>query len=201
MVLIIFQKKKKKIQVPQTVVGVCGMTRGVGTTNFSLCLANYFRNKCLESTCYVEFNSTKQICELNGGISKKFSYKGIDFFPDEKLHNLPNLLNLHYSYYVLDFGVCNSYNVSEFERCTDKFAVCNLSPWKIQQFNSFIKKYENVSINFDNLHILGNPAISQYDKALQRKIHYDIEPVPFFPNPFQITSENFSFFNKLLERN
>ncbi len=199
MVQIIFRKKKSKIQIPQITVGVCGYSRNSGVTNFCLCLANYFANKCLLPTAYIEANPTREISMLNYGQKQNFSYMGIDFYPEVKNHSIHSLFSQDYSYVVLDLGVYNTANIPILNGCTYQFMVCNLSPWKINCLDNFIKNYNTRNFFTDNLTILGNPGTLQYDKALRPKIKFHYEPVPYFPNPFQITSDNLDFFNKILQ--
>ena len=200
MVAIIFRKrnirkKKKQTALPQT-IGVCGMAHNIGTTNLCLSTANYLANKRLQATAYLELNATREIAQLNPSSSPgRFTYMGIDFYPDATLRQLPELLQLKYSYFVLDFGVPNAYTFPEFLRCDLKFTVCSYSPWKRQQYDNFYRHYnKNNELHHTNVKVLGNYGIKDTGNK-------NCETIPFLPNPFQLAPGEFTFFDRLLERN
>ena len=195
MVSIIFRKKKKQTTLPQT-IGVCGMIHNIGTTNLGLATANYLANKCFEATAYLELNATNEIYQLNPKPSTgKFTYMGIDFFPEATLRQLPEFLQMNYSYFVLDFGVPNAYTFSEFLRCGLKYCVCSYSPWKRQQYDDFYRHdNKNNELHHTHVKVLGNYEIKDSGNK-------NCETIPFLPNPFQLAPGEFTFFDRLLERN
>ena len=137
------------------------MIHNIGTTNLGLATANYLANKCFEATAYLEVNATNEIYQLNPKhTTGKFTYMGIDFFPEVTLRQLPELLQMKYSCFVLDFGVPNAYTFPEFLRCGLKFCVCSYSPWKRQQYDDFYRHYnKNNELHHTHVKVLGNYEI------------------------------------------
>lgn len=172
------------------------MIHNIGTTNLSLATANYLANKQLASTAYLELNATREISQLNSKqTSGKFSYLNIDFFSEVTLRQLPEILQQNYAYYILDFGVPNSYTFPEFLRCDIRIAVCSYSPWKRNQFDNFLCQFnKNKELLRTHVKLIGNYGIKDNGNK-------NCETIPFLPNPFQLTPGEFTFFDRLLERN
>ena len=104
-------------------------------------------------------------------------------------------LQMNYSYFVLDFGVPNAYTFSEFLRCGLKYCVCSYSPWKRQQYDDFYRHYnKNNELHHTHVKVLGNYEIKDSGNK-------NCETIPFLPNPFQLAPGEFTFFDRLLERN
>ena len=177
------------------------MGHNMGTTCLSLAISNYLCSKNLKSVAYIEVNSTDEIYQLNPKhIREKFKYMGIVFFPNVTISDLPEILNYKYEYFILDFGVLNSYTAKEFNRCKARLTICDHRDWKFEQIEAYLNNKLLWSEKLkDNLIIMGNISKSNCRKF--RKEHgYDIMSIPAIPNQFQLTSEFFEFFEELLKR-
>lgn len=165
------------------------MGHNIGTTCFCIALSNFLCNKRRESTAYIELNATAEIQSLSRRKSdKEFVKNGITFFPKVTLSELPNIIKLNYNNYIIDFGVPNVYTYSELKRCNYRFALISYSPWKEELLSKFLLSLEeNQLIVRKDIILLGNPGIKEKHS------------IPFFSNPFQITSECFGFFDELLD--
>lgn len=179
------------------------MHRGIGVTALCLAISNFLINKQFSSVAYLEVNSTNEIHNLNTkNSSEHFKYLGINFYPAVTLDVLPILLQLKYDFFVLDFGVTNQYTNLEFMRCNLKLAICDLSFWHESDLISFTQNYSN-NIR-ENVIFLGNPnKVNQICSSLEyfKAAKCRILRIPFFENPFQLTSQYFGFFEKITERN
>ena len=170
------------------------MEHNIGSTCLSIALANYLCNKKKASTAYVELNSTKEIqCMFGRSNSLTFSKVGIDIYPSMTLSSLSKLFNKHYDCLVIDFGVLNLYTFTEFMRCTDRLAIATDAPWKKSQLDAFLLEFKNNNINVkEDIKLLGNLST--------KKVKPFHQTIPYFENPFQLTSDSFGFFEEILER-
>lgn len=179
------------------------MHRGAGVTSLCLAVSNFLANKQFSSVAYLEVNSTNEIHNLNTrNKTNHFKYLGIDFYSAVTLDDLSSLLQEKYDYLVLDFGVTNQYTNLEFMRCDLKLAICDLSSWHKSDLISFTHNYLNNMR--ENIIFLGNPdKINQNSSTYEynRVIKTKILRIPFFENPFQLTSQYFGFLKKITERN
>lgn len=172
------------------------MWHNVGTTYFSIALSNFLCNKKNESVAYIELNASSEIRYINKEASgKPFSSLGIRFYPEVTLNQLPEILEARHSYFVIDFGVLNNTTIGEFTRCDTKIILCECTPWKYGKFFESYQKYYNY-IDMESVIILGKNEIQ--DSLIFPK---QMQLMPYLLNPFQIDNKNFSFFEKLLERN
>lgn len=154
-------------------------------------MCNYLSNKCGRKTCYVELNATDEISYASG----ELSHIGVDFFPSVTLQALPKILNLNYDYIILDFGTLNQYTMNEYERCNYKYAICPLQPWKKRSLENFLEMLQKNNNKYrEHITLIGYTEIKEFKSK-------DIIGIPFFQNPFQITSNEFIHLEKVLERN
>ena len=160
-------------------------------------------NKCRYSVAYVELNATNQIFLLNNRKSNgTFSKIGIDFFQNITLATLSDVLSHDYDFFVLDFGVLNQFTINEFKRCNLQLAICPLSPWKRNIFDEFVNMLKDNYTNYQKqITFLGNNKIKENLTQIHHVYKINILSLPFLSNPFQITSEDFDFFKRVLERN
>lgn len=172
------------------------MWHNVGVTYLSIALSNFLCNKMFESAALVELNASSEIRYLNKTTSgSSFSSLGIYFYPEVTLKQLPCILEEPHSHFVIDFGVINNNTIGEFSRCDIKIILCESTPWKYWKFFESYQKYYNY-IDMESVIILGKNEIQ--DSLIFPK---QMQLMPYLNNPFQIEQKNFSFFEKLLERN
>lgn len=171
----------------------------MGVTCICLALSNFIYSRLGRKTAYIELNTTNQIYSLSHGRNKKsFSYLGIDFFPCVTVTSLSEILNKNYDYYILDMGVLNVYTAREFTKCDKQFLVCSLSKWKQQQtlekLNQLFQQtclYPGRVTILDNLQAKKSTFFSKFENRIS---------IPFIPNPFQIETNLFCVFHRILER-
>lgn len=171
----------------------------MGVTCICLALSNFICSKLGRKTAYIELNTTNQIYSLFHGRNKKtFSYFGIDFFPCVTVTSLSEILNKNYDFFILDMGVLNVYTAREFSKCDKQFLVCSLSKWKKHQTMEKLNQlFQQTNLNqrrvtiLDNLHSKKSTSFSMLDNRIT---------IPFIPNPFQIETNLFCVFHRILER-
>ena len=155
----------------------------------------------METTACVELNPTKAFSHLsNGADSRAFRYMHIQMFPSVTLSLLPQIMAQPFRYIIVDYGVLNPNTLPSFSRCDCKFLIGNICPWKWKQYYETIYQIKNNHRNlYKNIYLLGTPGLKENLTNAHRNISNSIMPVPFIENPFQLTSTDFGFFEKLLE--
>lgn len=154
-----------------------------------------------KKTAYIELNATNQIRSLSSGTgSKSFSYLGFDLFPCTTLTSLPEILRMDYEYFILDMGVLNHYTAGEFFKCEKQFLVCSFSKWKKAQTMEKLERLltNNHYTQAECLIILSINSKKESTLTMSHSLTFRMKPIPFIPNPFQLPSEFFAFFGKLL---
>ncbi len=196
-----FHIRHSQTKTPQ-VIAVCGTSHGCGTTHFALALANFLCNKQNQTAAYVEYNATREISALSLGKNEKnhFPVKAIDLYPEVTSGSLPEILRNHYSYFILDMGVLNTNTYPEFLRCGYHFVIGSIAPWKLAEYDAFLKTfYSKKTISQESITFLGNLGIKENQKFFLHRFRLPVHLVPFFPNPFQLTPEDWLFFKEILE--
>jgi hypothetical protein len=174
---------------------------GIGTTHIALALSNYLCSKCGLSIACLELNASRQIGALSDGKGKGFfRYLKIDFYPETKLDQLPDILGKNYSCVVFDMGTLGTAAYPEFVQCNLKLVVCSVRPWKSGSFENWLNRHQYLySIFSEDFIFLGNMGIKEELAVCTRRYRLPMLAVPYLENPFQLTSSDWTFFEKLLK--
>jgi hypothetical protein len=186
--------------MPRT-IGICGVEHGIGTTHIALALSNYLCSKCGLSTACLELNASRQIGALSDGKGTGFfRYLKIDFYPDAKLDQLPDILGKNYSCVVFDMGTLGTAAYPEFVQCDLKLVVGSVRPWKAGSFENWLNRHQSLyNIFSEDFIFLGNMGIKEELAVCTRRYRLPMLAVPYLENPFQLTSSDWTFFEKLLK--
>lgn len=126
---------------------------------------------------------------------------GIDIYPCVTVTSLSEILSLHYDYFILDMGVLNTYTLTEFLKCEQRFLVCSLCKWKATQIQEKIAKlFHQTYIHQVQVTVLDNLTTKRSKTSIFSELSLPVITFPFIPNPFQLKPEDFQAFYQLLER-
>lgn len=181
---------------------MCGVSGNCGTTHLCIALSHFLSGKFVANTAYLEVNASNEIASLSKKTDKTlpFTKNKITYYPKLTLSNAEKILTKHYKYFVLDFGNPNSHTFPVFTRCDIKIIIGYTQPWKQAAYEKFVHEHTFIQQkNKEDCYYIGNIMGSRgsLDK-LSKKLGVRMIPMPFFSNPFQITSEQFSFFEEIL---
>ncbi len=127
---------------------------------------------------------------------------GIDFYSHVTLTRLSEILQKKYDYFVLDIGILNPNTAYEFSRCNRQFIVTDLSIWKRERTLEKLEQLCNtITLNQERVVLLGNSIMKESVHSNTFKFFSKVISIPFIPNPFQIASYDFMFYESLIERN
>jgi hypothetical protein len=176
------------------------MEHGIGTTHFSLSLANYLCSSYRKRTAYVELNGSGQICLIaKNADAYRFSYMDIVCYPSAVSEDLSRILSEHFSYIILDLGVLTFETGRDFYRCDLKFIIGSVSPWKAGRYYEALESLlYNTNMGQDHIVILGNLGTKEAISLFRRFYHLPVCAIPVIQNPFQLTTANCTFFQKML---
>jgi len=113
------------------------------------------------------------------------------------------ILTKRYRYFVLDFGSPNTYTYPLFLNCDIQLVVGYTGPWKLHAYENFLKNHlVAYSDRKEVCFYIGNTMGSKADLShFSKQLGVNLISMPILPNPFQITFEHFSFFEKILGGN
>ena len=125
---------------------------------------------------------------------------GICFFPEITLSSLPEILQKDFEYFVLDMGILNPYTAYEFSRCHMQYMVGDFSIWKKEKTLHCLEQLLKINkINQEQVILLENPKIKESIRSEPLKGFSKRLSVPFIKNPFRIASNDFIFYESMLE--
>lgn len=197
---IIFTHAKPCIPPPGT-IGVCGTGGGVGTTHLCIAIANYLCGRFYSGTAYLEMNTSHEIRTLAGKTDNGtcFHHQRVVYYPDMTVSSAQEIVNRRFRYYVLDFGCPNPHTFPAFLRCDRMLVIGSASPWKTEQYQKFTEQVRRYRFREEECLYMGNFTGTKKDlRLLSRNLGIHMVPVPYFPNPFQVTSSYFGFLNEIL---
>lgn len=109
---------------------------------------------------------------------------------------------MDFQYFVLDMGVLNVYTANEFAKCETQFLVGSLSKWKRKHTLDNVEKLIfNSNLHPEYFTLLTSGSENESNFSLSLPCSLSALPIPYIPNPFQLHSELFSFFGKILGKN
>ena len=186
-------------------IGVSGMGHCAGATHLCIALANFLCSGFFADTAYLELGGRREISSIarkHSDDDRPFIHQRVVYYPNVTANRLAEVLAGRYRYFVLDFGGQALHMQQAFSECSIRLVIGNICPWKKSQFaRSVQKSFYNKKTKEDVVY-LGNYMECKSDqREVEKKCGINIIPVPYLPDPFRIASENFGFFEKIMEEN
>lgn len=150
----------------------------------------------------MELNLTGALYNLSPSNEHKssFDYLHIHMYPSVTLSLFPEVCRNNHTCMVIDFGVMNPNLFSAFSQCDIMIMIGNICPWNWKQYlnnmNTIKENHKNI---YKNILFLSSYGSKENQSNIIGKFPNSIISIPFIENPFQITSEYFGFFERLLE--
>ncbi|WP_027436906.1 hypothetical protein [Lachnospira multipara] len=198
------------------VIGLIGLSRGVGTSHLSLMLGNYLVNVLGIKTAIVCFDDgslvdlLKQIFDRksNSVFSKnneeveKFrgiTHNGIDIFSHRSCENWRTLTNT-YQYVIIDISV-SDYNyskaVKDFVSCDKKIIVGSMTPYKL---NECIERFKRIKtlVGKEELSVVSMTYNKEEAKALKESFGVTIKAIPYEQDLRVTNGSNLKWLDELI---
>lgn len=201
-----FQKREKRIEVKKTMIlGLIGVSRGVGVTHTSILLGHYlakrFRVAILELNPSMHF---KEVCKMVEGdeyIHKKcFSYQKVHYQWDMDFGQFISRYRERFDFILLDLGCFHeTANLEEFIRGDIRLVVGQGMDWKVKEIQSFYKDTRSLDPNNHWVYLmpfLDKKAI----KKLSLEIGDKIYSLPYNMDPFTPSIETKKVFEQIFTK-
>lgn len=140
-------------------------------------------------------------------ISELSEAKGTSMFKKCKIHIYPHATKMtldaiarDYDVFILDMGVLHKGLLPEYLRCDLRLVIGDLSIWRQHHILNWIELYGSLDqVHPEATRILGN-GIGTWKEPTKDLSKHISEFIPNIPNPFQLTSSEWSIFEALLTR-
>lgn len=123
-------------------IAVAGTMHRVGTTHYSLLIANFLKSKGFK-VAIVEFNSSNSFKKIfESYVLEKFNdgsflINNIHFFPNAL--DVSSILSYDFEYIIYDMGRYYECNLLEFQRTTKQIIVSGSKEWELSELEHILK--------------------------------------------------------------
>lgn len=195
----IFKTGRKKHVKKTCVIGVLGLSRGVGTTHFTYILTGFLKAYYGESTLFVE------VCR-NGSLHRMFDVEntnqsivrhGIAYHLGAGLEEVSQIRNVGYSFCILDFGSDYGYAKEHFMNCDIKITVGVSAVWQQQMWASAKEIIKDVKDCSTFCFIVNFGDIS--DKIKSSLLPAETYQMPYEPDFMRISENTVKLFRKIIK--
>jgi hypothetical protein len=121
------------------------------------------------------------------------------FYPDLTMRSMSKVLQKHYKYAVLDFGRPTPHTLLEFVHCDRRIVLADSAIWKSDELDRFANELRKNNIAWDTCRTVCMRGKKSDCARLSRKFGIHVISAPELRDPFHLTSDSFSFFEKLLK--
>ena len=140
--------RKNRIHDKVKRIGLLGIKPGVGVTHAGILLGEFLKEKLGAKVAFIEKNYHGDVERLGntvyGVLDDKFTFRGIDFYPQNREEELEKQKN-EYDYLIVDFGTQKKKNLKELEQCEKKVIIGTLNLWEWQEYLRAAQYYkENI---------------------------------------------------------
>lgn len=185
-----------------TVIGILGIRAGVGTTHFTIALANYLAEKKHKKVAVIEMSGNADIQHL---YEERFTTQaevpdtffplfGVDYYYGGNA-DLGRIRNRHYDFCVLDLGHNIAVSSVELLRCSRKVIIADSAVWHMAD-HAYIKKLEEMVEYWESWYLLLNFSLHD-DIRRWRDAPMRILCSDFSPDPFRISGKMKEIINRI----
>lgn len=202
------EKNKRNIQADRKkteVIGIAGSGRGVGTTHFSILMANYMTGVLRQQTAVLEWNQSKtfehmeQVCVSGTSARKKnqiFKVLDVCYLKNAGKQELLYCLNEGFHTIIIDFGSDLQDSESEFFRCDRKLLIGSFTEWQLHGLIAMIAKRNRKEASLEYFAFFGS---KETEREVRKQFQIQIRRIPYLPDAFTITGEAMTFLGEFLK--
>lgn len=199
-----YMERKKKTDLEETVrlIGIGGVSPGVGCTHFAVMLLNYLAGYQRRKAVLLEWNDSGDFEKLERVCTGKvregtwFRVLDGDFYKAADAALLAGVLQSNYQDILIDFGVLEKQRFPDFLRCEKQFVLGSFSEWQEEAFRDFVRRNHTGRNSWRYLASFGS---EETRKEFMRRPGILVQRIPFSADAFSVTKECAHFFGTLME--
>ncbi len=143
--------EKDKI-IGTVVIAVTGTMKRAGTSHVALTIAGFLRRMkfkvaVLELHKSNHFGHIKEAYDGTDANDSLFKFNEIDFYPYSEELDILDVLQCDYNYMILDMGVYNGCDVTEFKRANERIIVSGSNEWELPELEVILKNMDRPEKN------------------------------------------------------
>lgn len=198
-----YKERKTKTVLEESVrlIGIGGVSHGVGCTHVSVMLLNYLAGYQRRKAALLEWNDSgdfeklEKICTGKIQEGAKFRVLDGDFYKAVNAEIFADVLQSNYQDILIDFGVLEKQRFSDFLRCEKQFVLGSFSEWQETAFREFVRKN---AVDGNSWRYLASFGSEETRREFMRRPGVFVWRVPFSADAFSVTKECAHFFRTLI---
>lgn len=191
---------KDKI-VGTVIIAVVGTMNRIGTTHTAISIAKYL-SSLKYTVALVEHNKSAVFQIIKESYSNTlvgenyFCLDNIYFYPHDENNTLLDILEEDFNYIVLDMGIYNSCDLSEFKRANVRVIVSGIKDWELSPLEKLLSEGDTI---FKNIYYFTFADQKEFKEIKKSMDQLRCLNAPYNPNPFALNQENKDIFKDLLD--
>ncbi len=187
----IFKKEEK------TIIGICGVNRGVGAMHTALTMANYLRSKKKRPVIFIELSEKSRIYEMvcenkmKVEASVGYGYMGVKYIVSSSINEAMSTIrstkdNVIVLIENLDKSTAKVWNV-----CHKKMVIGSMKPWNKQDYVGFIREKIIKEYDMRQISFYGNSLLKKETRDFNKMYECQIKAIPYIEDPFSLSEKDF----------
>lgn len=198
-----YKKRKTKMVLEESarLIGIGGVSQGVGCTHFAVMMLNYLAGYQRRKAALLEWNDSGDFEKLEkvctGKIREGTGFRVLDgdFYKTVDAEMLAGVLQSNYQDILIDFGVLEKQRFPDFLRCEKQFVLGSFSEWQESEFREFVRRNEGRKKDWNYLAAFGS---EETRREFMRRPGVFVLRIPFSADAFSVTKECARFFGTLI---
>lgn len=193
--------KQKKVY-PTQIIGLWGVTCGVGATHLTVALANFLCSKERYRVAVAELRSDGRIANLmeeewfvtEGCVG--FCRSGVDYYPKISADQMRLLSGKGYDYLLVLYPPADT-GVVYLESCHRRIVVGSLKPWNYREYQKFMRDIY-LERDMPAWDLRGQFLTGEQKRKFEAEFHVSVKEIPFIEDPFCLRKKDLEYFPSLL---
>lgn len=193
--------KQKKVY-PTEIIGLQGVTAGVGATHLTVALANVLCSKERYRVAVAELREDGQIANLledewfvsEGCVG--FVCSGVDYYPKVNIDQVRLLSGKGYDYLLVLYPPSDT-GVSYGEVAHRRIVIGSLQPWNYREYQKFMRDIY-IERDMPSWDLYGQFLTGKQKRKFEAEFHVPIRELPVIEDPFCLGKKDLEYLTSLL---
>lgn len=192
--------------IGSVVIAVAGVQSRIGVTHTVIELSKLLKEDGYR-VAVVEFhksnsfsmikNSYKDVVEVpNKNDLEAFNLDHVDYYPYSQELNILDVLDQDYNYIVLDMGIYNKCDITEYKRANVKLILSGVKDWELQGLTNILKLNDNLH---KNKYLFNFASQKRFEEIQKDMLELPCYQVPMNPDPYEIEEYTREKFTEILK--
>ncbi len=187
----IFKKEEK------TIIGICGVSRGVGAMHTALIMANYLRSKKKRPVIFIELSEKSRIYEMVCENKEKvegnvgYGYMGVKYIVSSTINEAMSIIRSTQDNVIVLIENLDKTSAKVWNMCHKKMVIGSMKPWNKQDYIRFIREKIIKEYDMRQISFYGNSLLKRETRDFNKMYECEIRAIPYIEDPFSLSEKDF----------